>query len=300
MQNATLMPAHQLGDLPPHHMLTVSYLARYSGPTRDLYRYHLGRWLAWCDDNQLDPLVDVSRGHVELYIRHLSESLEDSTVCTAMNPVRGYYKFACIDGILDRDPAAYARLPKVQYHRKPPVDRTDIRAFLACAKQTGVRHWCLTQMLGVMALRVSEACSITVEQALDVEQGIRVLNYIGKGDKPASTPIPYQSLAAFDAAIGGRTTGPLLTTLDGRPLSRHAAYSLVATVSDRAALGIKFRPHYLRALAITQGKEAGLRLDEMQTLARHESPRTTQRHYDLSTANHGQHPVHTIGARFAI
>lgn len=300
MQHATLTTAQTLGGLPPHQMLAVSYLARYTGGTHNGYRLHLGRYLAWCADQALDPLEDVTRGHVELYIRHLGETLKPSSVCAAMNPVRGYYRFGMIDGLITRDPAAYARLPKARFTRKPPVDRTDIRLFLTAAKEISPRHWCLTQMLGVMAMRVSEACSITVEQALHVEQGIRVLNYIGKGSKPAQTPIPYQSLGAFDAAIDGRTTGPLLTNLDGTPLTRHAAHGLVVTVSKRADIGIMLNPHYLRAIAITQGKEGGLSLDEMQRLARHEDPRTTQRHYDLTTANHGSHPVHAIGARLAI
>lgn len=299
MQNATLATPLTLGNLPPAQQAAISFLARYTGGTHDLYRRYLDQWLVWCADNNLDPLEDVSRGHVELYIRHLSDAMAASSVCTAMNPVRGFYRFAMIDGLTDRDPAVYARLPKFTHKRKPPVDRTDIRTFLATAREISPRHWCLTQMLAVMAMRVSEACSITVEQAQHVEQGIRVLHYIGKGGKAASTPIPYQSLPAFDAAIGDRTSGPLLTTLDGRPLTRHAAHGLVTTVANKAGVG-KINPHLLRALAITQAREAGLELVEMQRLARHADPRTTQRHYDLTVENFGTHPVHTIGARLAV
>jgi site-specific recombinase XerD len=302
MTHATnaLTPAAILGSLPPHQAAAVGFLARYDGDTRELYRRYLAQWLTWCDAQGLHPFADVTRGHVELYIREISKTNATATVCTAMNPVRGYYKWASIDGLIDRDPAVYARLPKVHHKRKPPVDRTDIRLFLNTARDVSPRHWCLTQMLGVMAMRVSEACSITVPQALHVEQGIRVLHFTGKGNKPASIPIPYQSLAAFDAAIDGRTHGQLLTTLDGQPLSRFAASGLVETVNKRAGLSVHMNPHYLRALAITQGKEGGMTLDEMQRLARHEDPRTTQRHYDLSQENYGSHPVHLVGARLAV
>lgn len=301
MTHATLAPAAVLGNLPPHQAAAVAFLARYTGPTHQLYTRYLGQFLAWCDRNQLQPLADVTRGHLELYIRELGETLKPSSVGAAFTPVRGYYKFAYLDGHITHDPAAYARLPKIHYQRKPPVDRTDIRRFLATAKRIGPRHWCLTQLLGVMGLRISEACSLTVDQALHVEQGLRVLHYIGKGGKPAATPIPYQSIGAVDAAIAGRTSGPLLTTLDGRPLSRHAAYGLVETVNHATPdLERHLNPHYLRALAITQGREAGLTLDEMQVFARHDDPRTTKRHYDLTRENLGSHPVHAIGARLAI
>ncbi|GAA4361011.1 hypothetical protein [Angustibacter luteus] len=48
----------------------VSYLARYSGHTHDLYAHQLQRWFAWCETNALDPLVGIQRAHVELFIRH--------------------------------------------------------------------------------------------------------------------------------------------------------------------------------------------------------------------------------------
>lgn len=300
MTHATLTPAYTLGTLPPYQAAAVSFLARYTGETHSLYHRYLQAWLDWCTTNELHPFDDVTRGHVELYIRELSETRKASTVGSALSPVRGYYRWACLDGLIDRDPAAYARLPKVFYTRKPPVERTEIRRFLVAARDISPRHWALSQMLGVMGMRVSEACSIDVEQARHVEQGIRVLNYIGKGGKPAATPIPYQSLAAVDAAAADRRTGPLLTTLDGHRLTRHAAYRLIETINHKVGLDVHINPHYLRAISITQGREAGLSLEEMQEFARHEDPRTTRRHYDLSVLNHGSHPVHAIGARLAI
>jgi site-specific recombinase XerD len=38
----------------------------------------------------------------------------DSSIVTMMHGVRGYFRFAHIDGLITADPAVYARLPKVQ------------------------------------------------------------------------------------------------------------------------------------------------------------------------------------------
>lgn len=295
----TILPALTLGDLPPALKAAVSYLAGYTGGTLNSYRYHLDLWMKWCGTQGLDPL-EVERGHVQLWVHEYGQTHKPSTTSTAFTPIKGYYRWCHLDGIIPRDPAAYVRLPKVVYSKRPPVDRYDIRKFLMAAKAYSPRHWCLTQMLGVMGLRISEACSITVEAALYVERGMRVLNYIGKGNKPATTPIPYPSVAAFDAAIAGRRTGWLLTTLEGERLTRHAAAGLIETVNRHAGIDRRLNPHYLRALAITQGREAGLSLDEMREFARHEDTRTTQRHYDLTQGELGSHPVHAIGSRLAI
>ena len=101
-------------SMTPAHLAAVSYLARYSGRTHDLYSYQLRRWFAWCEANALDPLIGIQRAHVELYIRQLGEcGLRVSSVNTMMHGVRGFFRFAHIDGVVSSDPAVYARLPKI-------------------------------------------------------------------------------------------------------------------------------------------------------------------------------------------
>jgi integrase len=178
------------------------------------------------------------------------------------------------------------------------VDRPDLRRFLAEAKATSPRHWAGSQLLCIMGLRASEACGLTIEQALNVEQGMRVLRYNRKGSKPTATAVPYQSLAAIDAVIGDRTSGMLLTTLDGRPLTRHALYGLMTTVGNRC--GFKMNPHYLRAMGATTILESGGSIYDAQHFLDHEDVRTTQRHYDLSKHDVAAHPAHLVGAKLAV
>ena len=109
---ASLLP-FQPATMSTAQLAAVSFLARYSGRTHALYSYQLKRWFGWCESNVLGPLIGVLRAHVELYIRHLGESeLMDSSVVTMMHGVRGFFRFAHIDGLVSADPAVYARLPK--------------------------------------------------------------------------------------------------------------------------------------------------------------------------------------------
>jgi site-specific recombinase XerD len=51
---------------------------------------------------------------VELFVRHLGEcGLMPSSINTMMHGIRGYFRFAHIDGLTPHDPAVYARLPKI-------------------------------------------------------------------------------------------------------------------------------------------------------------------------------------------
>ena len=138
MTTSTLLP-FQPDAMSPAQLAAVSYLARYSGHTHALYAYQLRRWFSWCQTNGLDPLVGIQRAHVELYIRHLGESgLRVSSVNTMMHGVRGFFRFAHIDGLTTADPAVYARLPKIHSDesRTQGLDRLELIRFLRWSKVT--------------------------------------------------------------------------------------------------------------------------------------------------------------------
>jgi Phage integrase, N-terminal SAM-like domain len=107
----TLLP-FQLDAMTPAQLAAVSYLARYSGHTHELYAYQLRRWFGWCEANGLDAVLGVQRAHVELYIRHLRDcGLRDSSICTMMHGVRGFFRFAHIDGLIPPTPRCTSGCP---------------------------------------------------------------------------------------------------------------------------------------------------------------------------------------------
>ena len=157
----TLLP-FQPASMSTAQLAAVSYLARYSGHTHTLYAYQLRQWFSWCEVHGLDPLVGVQRAHVELYIRQLSDrGLMDSSVVTMMHGVRGFFRFAHIDGLIPSDPAVYARLPKVHRDesRTQGLDRLELIRFLQVSQTITVHHGALAFLLGINALRASEAAA---------------------------------------------------------------------------------------------------------------------------------------------
>lgn len=101
MSNSTILLPFQPATMSRAQQAAVSYLARYSGLTHNLYAYQLREWFSWCEHNGLDSLVEVQRAHVELYIRSLGDrGLMDSSIVTMMHGVRGYFRFAHIDGLI--------------------------------------------------------------------------------------------------------------------------------------------------------------------------------------------------------
>ncbi|GAA1138192.1 tyrosine-type recombinase/integrase [Nocardioides aquiterrae] len=291
------LPA-RLAALTDLERVAFGYLADYEGNTRTAYEYHLNAFLAWCHLHGVDPLT-ADRTTIALYVRHLSEErgLRGSTVNTAMTPVKGFYRWAMLEGFIDRDPVVHTRLPKVDYRKKYPLDREELRAIRRSAKQLGGRHWALGELLIAHAFRISECCDLLIENCQDVERGHRVMRVRRKGGKIRTVPMPAVVAMAIDDAAGDRTEGPVLVSIDGYKLHRSSATGLLNTVVRHSGVTKHVNPHLIRASVITTHLDGGGDIREGQRLADHEDPRTTSRHYDLSKSNHDTHPVHIVSAR---
>ena len=302
MSEPKVLQPFQPATMSSAHLAAVSFLARYGGRTHELYEYQLKEWFSWCETNGLDPLVGVQRAHIELYIRGLAErGLMDSSVVTMMHAVRGFFRFAHIDGLIAADPAVYARLPKVHRDesRTHGLDRLELIRFLQVAQTITVHHGALAFLLGINALRASEAAAVRIEDYAETMRGHRVLHLVGKGNKPATMPVTVPVLRVLEACRGQRASGPLiLRPLTGNPIDRRDVYRMVARIAKAAGIPRHISPHSLRHAAITNALDAGVPLRDAQILARHADPRTTE-HYDRARGNLDRHGVHFLTAYVA-
>ena len=302
MSAPTALLPYQPSTMSTAQLAAVSYLARYSGRTHRLYSFQLREWFSWCEGHGLDPLVGVQRAHVELYIRALGErGLMDSSVVTMMHGVRGFFRFAHIDGLVPADPAVYARLPKVHRDesRTQGLDRLELIRFLQVSQTITVHHGALAFLLGINALRASEAAAVRIEDYAETLRGHRVLRLVGKGNKPATMPVTVPVLRVLEACRGDRADGPLiLRPQSGNPIDRRDVYRMVARIAKAAGIPRHISPHSLRHAAITNALDAGVPLRDAQILARHADPRTTE-HYDRARGNLDRHGVHFLTAYVA-
>ena len=176
----------------------------------------------------------------------------DSSVNTMMHGVRGFFRFAHIDGLIPADPAVYARLPKVHRDesRTQGLDRLELIRFLQVAQTITVHHGALAYLLGINALRASEAAAVRIEDYAETLRGYRVLHLVGKGNKPATMPLTVPVLRVLEACRGQRTAGPLvLRPISGKPIDRRDVYRMVARIAKAARHPAAHQP----ALAAPRG-----------------------------------------------
>ena len=257
MLHATALTGLTPRTFTPAQMAAIGYLARYQGGRSTFTPATCASGLpgvkARTSTHSPNP---PARTHVELYTRHRMTDLGNSvsTISNNMSAIKGFFRFAVIDGLIERNPAEHANVPKVHHDesRLLGLDRLELGNFIATARDLSPQHSALAHLLSFLGLRVSEACAVQIEDFADTERGHRVLHLVGKGNKPATMPLTAPVIGAMELAQGERTAGPLLVKRkDGTQLDRSNAAAMVATICRHAGITKQISPHSLRHSMIT-------------------------------------------------
>ncbi|HEV7810993.1 MAG TPA: tyrosine recombinase, partial [Candidatus Limnocylindrales bacterium] len=198
--------------------------------------------------------------------------------------IRGFYRFAYGDGLIERDVAAHLDLPRQPRLLPETLSIAEVESLLEAAPDLRARA--LLELLYAAGLRVSEALGLDRED-LALEAGhVRV---IGKGDKERLVPVGDVALEWLGrwldegrpallalAHVAPPRGGPLFLGNRGRRLARQQAFALVRATAMRAGLSDRVSPHTLRHSFATHLLEGGADLRVVQELLGHASISTTQ------------------------
>jgi site-specific recombinase XerD len=292
-------------DPDPLLRAVAAYLARFKGATRAHTDSDLRAYLMWCRSHGLQPL-QAQRVHVELYLRWMQEvrDFKPSTISRRVSVLVGFYRTCVLDGVLAVSPADHVRRPNVP-PESPTLGLTHLQfeAMLTAGKTSGnINDFALVAMLGLLGLRIFEACGANVED-LGEEHGHRVLKVRGKGGKVVLTPLAPAVQRAIERAVDGRTSGPVLRTSRGTSrgtrMDRHPATRRLQQLAQTGHIQTRrTHPHMLRHTFVTTMLDAGVDLRDVQIAARHADPRTTMR-YDRARKNLDRHPNYILAAYMA-
>lgn len=254
-----------------------NFLEMHTGGTLYQYTNHLTKLFTWCDDVEVEPL-EATRRDLESFHRHLREQdLATGTIAARLSVVKNFYRIAYADQYVDHDPSVMLRKVKVRRDeaRATAYTRRDMNLMLGVARTRPTVDGALIGLLTFLGMRVSEACSIQIEDFAHGHEGHRVIRYIGKGDKPAEHPVAPQLYVLLAAAAGERATGPLLLRKDGHQMDRLCARRRVQSIAKKAGVGSEHHgPHSIRRGVITALLADGHDRRLVADLSNHASIRT--------------------------
>jgi integrase/recombinase XerD len=256
------------------------------------YRRDLARYQEFMHEVGVTTPADITEGHVLAFVGRLREGddghppLAASSAARTVVAVRGFHRFALLEGLAPSDPAGDVR-PPTPPKRLPKALRLDqVEALLSAAGEgrtpKELRDRALLELLYGTGARISEAIGLDVDD-LDPDAG--ALRLVGKGGKERVVPVGRYAAAALDAylvrgraallARGAGSPALFLNSRGGR-LSRQSAWTVLRSTAERAQVAGDVSPHTLRHSFATHLLDGGADVRVVQELLGHASVTTTQ------------------------
>lgn len=282
-------------------------------------------WRDWCWATGADPVTGVTRDHVNLYARMMSEAgLSASTRQRKLSAISSWYWWLFDDGQIPVNPAARVKGPKVDHDTSttPGLTKDQALALLKAADEARgpqvLRTSALIATMLFTGARVSELTLADIED-LGTDRGHRVLWVTRKGGKRQALVLPAPATERINAYLASRADMehlPALQDAPGEPKPRRVLFApvrgerlwspdiweLVRRLGKKAGLPddlvSRFGPHAIRHTYATLYLDAGGSLRDLQDAMGHADPRTTRR-YDRARGVLDRSPGYTLAAYLA-
>ena len=259
--------------------------------TREAYARAVAQFCEWCDNRKfsmelLEPIV------IAAYIEQLGQRLAKPSVKQHLAAIRMLFDWLVIGQVIPMNPAASVRGPKyvVRRGKTSVLTAAEARQLLDSIDTTTLNGLRDRALIGVMVFsfaRISAVVGMKVEDYY--QSGKRWwLRLHEKGGKLHEVPAHHSAEEYLDAYLQASHVGevpkaPLFRSTQGKSgrisssgLSRVDAFRMIKRRALRAGVSAKTCCHTFRATGITTFLENGGTVEKAQSIAGHESPRTTK------------------------
>jgi integrase/recombinase XerD len=262
--------------------------------TRLAYAHASRRFFEWTEARGIRSLDGIEPVVIAAYIETHRGS--PPTIKQHLAAIRMLFDWLVTGHIVQHNPATSVRGPKhiVRRGKTPVLTADEARQLLDSIDTStliGLRDRALIGIMIYTFARVSATVSMKVEDFY--AEGKRWwLRLHEKGGKQHQVPAHHNADQYLDeyltaAGIAAAKKSPLFRSIDRRgritdaALTRNDAFRMVKRRSAAAGLSAAITCHSFRATGITAYLENGGALEKAQSIAAHESPRTTKL-YDRS------------------
>jgi site-specific recombinase XerD len=269
------------------------FTANISNPnTRRAYARACAQFFGWCEDRGL-TLAIVRPTHVAAWVERLREKHGAAGVKQQLAAVRMLFDWLIIGQVVPVNPAAAVRGPKlvVKTGKTPVLDADEWRKLIDSIPTETVRDLrdrALIATLTYSFARITAALKMKVEDLQPKGSGW-LIHLHEKGGKQHAMPCHHSLAEALHVYIGAAgiaedrkgwlfRTSPRhnATMLTDQPMTQADAWRMIRRRAAAAGIHAPIGNHTFRATGITAYLGNGGALEHAQTMAGHESPRTTK------------------------
>jgi site-specific recombinase XerD len=260
--------------------------------TRRAYARACSRFFAWCDDRGL-TLTAIRPHDVATYIETLQQTHAAPGVKQQLAAVRMLFDWLITGQVVPANPASAVRGPKhvVKTGKTPVLEGQEWRRLIDTIPTNTVRDLRDRALIATLTYgfaRIGAALKMRVED-LQAKGSGWLIRLHEKGGKQHMMPCHHalaEALHAYIAAAGigddkkrflfGTSRGHGGTALADHPMTQVDAWRMVRKRALAAGIMAPVGNHSFRATGITAYLANGGTLEHAQSMAAHESPRTTK------------------------
>jgi len=254
--------------------------------TQQAYMDDLADFWAFLKTQKIVKPGKVDHQILTRYAQNLKHrAMAGTSVARHFSSLRAYYKFLVMEGYLETDPTQFLDSPKLPASLPKILNIEDIELLLnAIETETplGLRDRAMFELMYAGGMRVSELCSLTIEQILMDDDVILVR---GKGNKERIVPLggeakkwllEYLEHGRPSLRKGHYNDGELFLNNRGKPLQRKGVWYILKQLAEKAGLKKPISPHTFRHSFATHLLEGGADLRIVQEMLGHVDISTTQ------------------------
>ncbi|MCD8027909.1 MAG: site-specific tyrosine recombinase XerD [Erysipelotrichaceae bacterium] len=253
----------------------------YSPRTIDSYSRDLRKFADFINKMNIEQIEDVTKDHIYLYLKDLRQHLSPNSVDRHMVTLRQFYLFLKREKIIDINIMSSFDNAKKEQPLPEVLSEDEVNALIATIEVVDYitsRNRCMLELLYGTGLRVSELCSLTLNQ---ININKQVVSCIGKGNKERIIPMNKQCalllkdyLNNYRAQFKPKSQN-LFLNQHGQPMSRNNFYHILQTIVNESEITKHVTPHTLRHTFATHLLEHDADLRSIQAMLGHSDISTT-------------------------
>ncbi len=228
---------------------------------------------------------EVKSHHLVDWIYSLNEQdYAVSSLARKLTTLRVFARHLVREGVRSDEMTALLSAPKLSRRLPGSLIAAEVEALLQAPDTRtpyGLRDQAFLEMFYASGLRVSELCSLTLQQ-VDMENAL--LRVYGKGSRERVVPMGSKAVNALQryldsgrpAFIKAKTGSAVFLSERGVPISRKTVWLLIRKHARAAGIEKPVKPHLLRHSFATHLLSGGADLRAIQELLGHSDIATTQ------------------------
>ena len=243
-----------------------------------------------------DDWLRVAPEHLSAFVSMLGKrGYNASSVARKLTAVRNMARFLVRENLRKDDFSELSPGPKLTRKLPETLTPQELERLLAApdpGTPQGLRDRALMELTYSSGLRVSEVCSLKLQEVNLSDGFLRVVS--GKGSKDRMVPVGGAAVRALEhyltiarpQLVGPRTGSALFLSARGEPLSRKTVWYYIKIYAERAGLDPRrIKPHQLRHSFATHLLAGGADLRAIQEMLGHADIATTQIYTKVETSH---------------